>query len=240
VTINPITGTVWQHVEFDKACYALRHPRGTPETNRQGALQIEIIDRDGDASEWNKSIHLADMLQWFVNHFPIRRTPHPVFSTSRCYGANSPCRMLEDEWELFDGICGHQHVPNNTHWDPGPLDVSGLLALGGDNMGLAEHEQQHERANNLQIAARNWANDIWNQYVAAGGSTVPESRTWRTSREDLAWIYTKFIAPLEAEVAENSTRIRNLESRVVALENASPPSSPGIQFGDIVRLEKTT
>ena len=37
-------------------------------------------------------------------------------------------RMTMDAWEVFDGVCGHQHVPENTHWDPGALDWGTLMA----------------------------------------------------------------------------------------------------------------
>jgi hypothetical protein len=37
--------------------------------------------------------------------------------------------MTEDEWNNFDGWCGHQHVPENEHWDPGKLDIGRLLRI---------------------------------------------------------------------------------------------------------------
>ena len=131
ITINPVTGTVWQHINFDRGSYALRHPSGSVETNRTRALQVEIIGYAKDAATYGTSLHLAKMLHWFEHEFNIRRTNHPVFKLG-CYGTGSVCRMLEDEWLLFDGICGHEHVPGNTHWDPGALPVDALLALPTD------------------------------------------------------------------------------------------------------------
>ena len=37
--------------------------------------------------------------------------------------------MTNDEWNDFDGWCGHQHVPENEHWDPGKLDIGRLLRI---------------------------------------------------------------------------------------------------------------
>jgi hypothetical protein len=36
-------------------------------------------------------------------------------------------RMSPTEWDSFNGVCGHQHVPENTHWDPGAFDWTRLL-----------------------------------------------------------------------------------------------------------------
>lgn len=250
VTINPLTGTVWQHVDFDKGAYALLHPSGTPETNRMRALQVEIIDRDGDASEWNQSTYLAQMLQWFVREFPIQPTPHPVFSDSRCYGANSPCRMLDDEWLLFNGICGHQHVPHNRHWDPGELDIDQLLVIGGSPVTDHTHIPQagviHE-----------WAADSWDEWVEYSG-THPDTRGWNFQREDMSWVYTRTIKPLDnrvsqleqtsvdqaatisalqTQLAATNSALTALAERVSTLEDDSP-SANVVSFGETVRLEK--
>ena len=36
-------------------------------------------------------------------------------------------RMGNQEWDQFGGVCGHQHVPENTHWDPGALDWAAVV-----------------------------------------------------------------------------------------------------------------
>jgi peptidoglycan hydrolase-like protein with peptidoglycan-binding domain len=70
--------------------------------------------------------------------------------------------MSDDDWTKFNGICGHQHVPGNSHWDPGAMDIKGLVALikngtGGSGGGgtqdpdtpdwpmLLEEGDRHER-----------------------------------------------------------------------------------------------
>lgn len=37
--------------------------------------------------------------------------------------------MTTKQWERFNGICGHQHVPGNSHWDPGALDIKAFVKL---------------------------------------------------------------------------------------------------------------
>lgn len=44
------------------------------------------------------------------------------------YGA-SPARMTFEEWRNFTGWCGHQHVPENDHGDPGSMDFARVIAL---------------------------------------------------------------------------------------------------------------
>lgn len=126
VTIDPDTGQVWQHVEFNQAAYALRHPSGTVHTNGLHCLQVEVIGYARDAADWSRSIPLQEMVQWFLEEFDIT-DEHPVFRGGVCYGDASPCRMTGTEWRAFNGVCGHQHVPHNTHWDPGRIDIDFLL-----------------------------------------------------------------------------------------------------------------
>ncbi len=228
ITINPITGQTWQHVPFTKGAYALR--RNVTQTNRQHAIQVEIIDADGDASEWDKSVHLAKLLQWFLRHFPIKAGPLPVFSTRRCYGTKSICRMTTQAWVNFNSFCGHQHVPDNTHWDPGPFDVAGLLTMDtGEPM---EHDHTPPAGETHE-----WADRTWDQWVERS-DTNPDSRGWNFQREDLSWVYDRIILPLEKRakaleetVAAQQRMIGTLSLKVDGLE-----SSEGIQDGDTVQL----
>ncbi|MDX2550095.1 hypothetical protein [Streptomyces stelliscabiei] len=48
--------------------------------------------------------------------------------TPASYGA-SPARMTFGEWQAFTGWCGHQHVPENDHGDPGSMDFPRVIAL---------------------------------------------------------------------------------------------------------------
>ncbi|HEY6222818.1 MAG TPA: hypothetical protein VIW26_03470, partial [Gemmatimonadales bacterium] len=42
---------------------------------------------------------------------------------------NNGVRFTAAAWLAFDGWCGHQHVPNNDHGDPGAIDIARLLAI---------------------------------------------------------------------------------------------------------------
>jgi hypothetical protein len=83
----------------------------------------------------------------------------------------------------------------------------------------------HKHVVDPSALPRSWADTPWAQYLAAGGSTVPASRTYEAYREDIAWFYAKFVAPLE--------------KRVAALEATDNDTSSGIPYGATVRLERT-
>lgn len=44
-------------------------------------------------------------------------------------------RMSLPEFERFHGVCAHQHVPANSHWDIGVTDVRRALELAGESVG---------------------------------------------------------------------------------------------------------
>jgi hypothetical protein len=70
--------------------------------------------------------------------------------------------------------------------------------------------------------------DHWGEYVAAGGSTVPTSRTWPAGRYDISWFWWRFIRPLQEEVTQ-------LRQRLDAHE-ADHGDGGGLQRGDTVKL----
>ena len=141
---------VWQHISLDRTAYALRHPPGTPETNHMGAhcIQIECVTYIGDQLDYgivgNKGIlptPLIEALTGLVREIvtavgDINVTEVPdLWSSSGSAGADAKQRFADEEWQNFNGICGHEHVPHNTHWDPGAFDIASLVKLVGTGAG---------------------------------------------------------------------------------------------------------
>jgi hypothetical protein len=129
---------IWQHISLDRTASALRHNPGTIETNHMGAhcIQIECITYIGDqeaagivGNKGNFPKALSKALAGLVGEITaalgdININIHPEkWSASGSYGEKASQRLSEKEWENFNGICGHEHVPNNTHWDPGAFDI---------------------------------------------------------------------------------------------------------------------
>lgn len=118
----------WQHVEIDKAATALVNLAGGVETNRLSAIQIEVI---GFAAhpDWPDRLVTAmrDLMTWIEAQTGIRPHAPELWGSNDAYGLRTPYRMPPAAWLVFDGWCGHQHVPENNHWDPGRIPIAKLL-----------------------------------------------------------------------------------------------------------------
>ncbi|WP_225811346.1 hypothetical protein [Streptomyces spinosus] len=148
----------YQHFDIDRSSRALRNLAGGVQTNTLNVVQAEfdgtcdyskrerwgskIAGKDyiywGNPPDWALR-DMADYLRWlnanhgvplvgpemWLTYGPDSRRPGV---TPASYGA-SPARMSFAAWESFKGVCGHQHVPENDHGDPGSLPFAKLIAL---------------------------------------------------------------------------------------------------------------
>ena len=122
-TLNPKTGELWQHVPVNRSARSLEHPAGTVETNRAHAIQVELIGFAKDSGSWPDSSYarIAKLARWIEANTGVPRKCSVTFS-------NTPKRLTDSAWLGYSGHLGHQHVPNNHHWDPGKLDIKKVLA----------------------------------------------------------------------------------------------------------------
>lgn len=109
------------------------------QTNKMGSLQVEIEGYAEDAESWSE-----EDLDWLAEFVFA-----PLVSFGGCdarwaiqgdgdvrdaAGSGSITRMTVDTWERFNGLCAHQNVPTNDHWDAGGINlryVSGRLLQAG-------------------------------------------------------------------------------------------------------------
>lgn len=120
---------IYQHYSINVAARALANPPGGVQTNRQSSIQIEIAWTAKDIG------HLPDIMvaklkrwmRWVEAQTGIKQVA-PKFFGSEAYGHGSAARMSAEEWNSFNDWCGHQHVPENDHWDPGKIDMQRLFA----------------------------------------------------------------------------------------------------------------
>lgn len=147
----------YQHYDVDESARALANKLGGVETNTANVFQIELVGTCDDkyASTWSGKKAGVDYLHWptapdwalaevawlvrwlNANHgIPLTcvsdwlaygKDSRRPGVTPASYGA-SPARMSQATWRSFKGWCGHQHVPENDHGDPGSLDFARVLA----------------------------------------------------------------------------------------------------------------
>ena len=127
LTIEPKTFSVVQHYSLSAGARSLSD-HATVE-NAARCVQIEIVGFAAQTPTWPPEwlAFIRDVMRSVEDLVPIPRVaPRPFRDAA---GVAAPHhRMTVDEWARFSGWCGHQHVPGETHWDPGAIDVDALLA----------------------------------------------------------------------------------------------------------------
>lgn len=148
----------YQHFDVDESARALVNRSGGVETNTANAFQIELVGtcdakhsktwsskREGvdyiywpDAPDWALA-EVAWLVRWLRDYHNVPLTcvkdwlaygadSRRPGITPASYGAN-PARMSMAAWRDFTGWCGHQHVPENDHGDPGAMNFARVIAL---------------------------------------------------------------------------------------------------------------
>lgn len=124
-TLNPQTGALYQHIDIRSGAMALRNLEGGVETNRARAIQVELIGFAAASGGWSDEAyrHIAELARWIEKHAGVARA-----SSVRFGGAgNLPSRLSGQAWLDYRGHLGHQHVPENDHWDPGAFKIDKVI-----------------------------------------------------------------------------------------------------------------
>lgn len=138
---------LWRgHFPDEKSSRALRNESGGVETNTLNCVQVEMIGTcdPKHKDSWNGLKAGVDYIFWpnapfwalravadFLADQHIRHglqlksglefLPYPA-----SFGDNG-VRLTFSQWRNFVGVCGHQHVPENSHGDPGAINITSLL-----------------------------------------------------------------------------------------------------------------
>lgn len=173
-TVDPVRLERAQHIPLDRAAYALKNMPGGVETNRVPCIQIEIVGYAGQTHLWP-----AERLDWLGDQVlkPImERVPigvaHPKFvgeEDGTIARDDAPQRLSYAAWEKLNGWCGHQHVPENHHWDPGRIDLTRVLraaVTGQPSQEADEVKLKQYRAKDVgdtySLDGKTWKNtQIW-------------------------------------------------------------------------------
>lgn len=145
------------HFPDERSARALRNEAGGVETNTLNAVQVELVGTcDPSAHKrWGSTPHVfwSEAPHWALRELALFlvdmhrrhgiRLEAPVFLPyPASYGA-SPVRFTPEQWREFYGVCGHQHVPENVHGDPGAIDITTVLRIARRKAGLTTGRQPY-------------------------------------------------------------------------------------------------
>ena len=128
------TAGKWQHCDLNRTSYALLSSPWV-ETNHAGDtnIQIEVIAMDDN---WPDALYevVSQTLADIVTAKPGMKKAllnHDRTTWARGgYGTQGPWRLTRGEWlDPYNGepfIYAHMHVPDNSHWDTGHVDIRRL------------------------------------------------------------------------------------------------------------------
>lgn len=132
----------YQHFDFDTSSRALVNKAGGVQTNTLNVCQIEIVGTCDPTThkKWGSTPHLytpelpdwairdlAAFAKWAHDNHGVPLTCDVAFKAyPGSYGSNG-VRMSYDKWNAYKGHCGHQHVPENDHGDPGLFPITAIL-----------------------------------------------------------------------------------------------------------------
>lgn len=156
INIAARTASLRGHYPADRSARALENRSGGVQTNTLNVWQVELVGtcdpihkstwvvngrtyRAGvdyiywpDAPDWALEL-VADIVGWLHEEwpdFPIEDgAPRGWLPYPKSYGSGNGQRMTFSEWNNGRGMVGHQHVPENSHGDPGDFDVDRVVAL---------------------------------------------------------------------------------------------------------------
>ena len=122
----------YQHLTINAAAKALKHPYGTVDTNRGNAYQIEVVGFATKASSMPAKYldGIASLVKWISQQKGVANKAPTFLPYPASYGQSS-VRMTPAQWVSFSGVCGHQHVPENDHGDPGAFQIHYVLTANG-------------------------------------------------------------------------------------------------------------
>ncbi len=122
--------TIYQHIDTSVGARALRNAPGGVQTNRDGAIQIELVGFAHQSKDPAALVNVARLCRWIESTHGVPRT-WPAGVPRPAKNGKDPGGHTRDSgiWDSQGGHYGHCHVPENTHWDPGYLASEAAFVL---------------------------------------------------------------------------------------------------------------
>lgn len=111
---------IYQHIDTGQAARALRNPSGGVETNRDSAVQIEVVGFAHRPKTRATLENVRQLCRWIETTHNIPQVwpngfPKPATASGRDPGGHN---RNATNWDTKAGHFGHSNVPENVHWDP--------------------------------------------------------------------------------------------------------------------------
>jgi hypothetical protein len=130
--------TIYQHLDTAVAARALKNLDGGVQTNRDSAVQIEVVGFAGADKNALTLKNVARLCRWIEGAHNVARLwpagrPKPPLNGGDPGGHNRDAAI----WDSQSGHYGHSNVPENVHWDPAysKVEADYLLAAEFDSHG---------------------------------------------------------------------------------------------------------
>lgn len=225
-------GGLHQHVDTDRSSYALRNPAGGVETNRDGAVQVEIVGFSGRGMTAAQTATMRRLMGWLEDaervpwRWPAGRPPQ----TERDgYGERNGHRDAR-LWDGTGGWYGHSQVPENAHWDPAWTDVewSAVASRGpaGSKPAPAAQPQEDDDMDPQTTPVPLGPGNRTNLARALRVAKAPDRWTYQNAAEMVAATGARTTA-LEDAVRQLAQTVKTLAARVDAVTTAKV--SPDIE-----------
>lgn len=192
------------HVHFpdERSSRALVNLAGGVETNTLNALQIELVGTCDPKTHraWARRgiqhIYWPEAPDWalrdlaaFVKDMHDR---HGIPITSgltweaydASYGADNGVRMSNHQWLNFTGWCGHQHVPENLHGDPGALPWDQVQALATGHSAAEARQGRHKAQHPAPQAAQDPHTPRWDHIWEAAHQIAHATKPGHPAHDD--------------------------------------------------------
>jgi len=132
--------TIFQHIDTGVGARSLRNAPGGVQTNRDSAVQIEVVGFAHLPKSEETLKNVARLCRWIEQTHGVPKVwpnglPKPAVNGHDPGGHNRDAT----NWDTKGGHYGHCHVPENTHWDPGYTEQEVELIMTFDPEGTAHH-----------------------------------------------------------------------------------------------------
>lgn len=157
-----------QLLPLDTCAYTCKD--GGVRANKYGTpIQIEIIHRAAEPFSDEEYHGIGKWLRDLSGVVAFDPVSLPEFYGAGAHGwtlasATSPARR-EVDWTRFNGVCGHQHVPGNDHWDPGYINIDKLGTCVQETRGPTSTSINTEEQELMSIKDELWTKLDW-QFAA--------------------------------------------------------------------------